>query len=115
LPACCATATEPDSSSAVNMTSPDRILAILDSPVRFKRGPIEIVSETRQRRSAHSFRMGNPTLCDYSKNAIAGANSSQLPGPLFLEWVKISQVEGGSMDVEIASWCPLDFGFAATS
>src|SRR5437868_15162631 len=31
LPACCATATESDSSSAANITSPDRIPAILDS------------------------------------------------------------------------------------
>src|ERR1700722_3746495 len=33
LPACCATAAEPDSSSAVNITSPDRIPVILGSSV----------------------------------------------------------------------------------
>src|SRR5215510_10991632 len=33
----CATATEPDSSSAVNITSPDRIPAILDFSTRSKR------------------------------------------------------------------------------
>src|SRR6516165_9835515 len=38
LPACCATATEPDSSSAVNITSPDRVPAILNSSMRFKKG-----------------------------------------------------------------------------
>src|SRR6476660_1129413 len=38
LPACCATATEPDSSSAVNIICPDRIPAILDSSMRFKEG-----------------------------------------------------------------------------
>src|ERR1700732_376767 len=38
LPACVATATEPDSSRAVDITSPDRITAILGSSVRFKKG-----------------------------------------------------------------------------
>ena len=37
-PACCATAAEPDSSSAVNITSPYRIPAILGSSVKFKKG-----------------------------------------------------------------------------
>jgi hypothetical protein len=40
LPACCATAAEPDSSSAVNITSPDRIPVILGSSVKFRKGRI---------------------------------------------------------------------------
>src|SRR6202035_5030136 len=35
-PVSCATAAEPDSSSAVNITSPDRIPVILNSPIRSK-------------------------------------------------------------------------------
>src|ERR1700722_4307723 len=38
LPACCATAAEPDSSSAVNITSPDRIPVILGSSVKLRKG-----------------------------------------------------------------------------
>src|ERR1700689_4934378 len=36
LPACCATAAEPDSSIAVNITSPDRIPVILGSSAKFR-------------------------------------------------------------------------------
>src|SRR3974377_567401 len=51
LPACCATATEPDSSSAVNITSPDRIPDILNSSMRFKKGDLRQSREDQM----HSF------------------------------------------------------------
>src|SRR5262249_2270092 len=38
LPACSATATELDSSSAANITSPDRIPTTLDPALRFRKG-----------------------------------------------------------------------------
>jgi hypothetical protein len=49
LPAYCATATEPDSSSVVNITSPDRIPAILGSS-EIQKGRIAVMSESRPRR-----------------------------------------------------------------
>src|SRR5580700_8000366 len=55
LPACCATATEPDSSSsAVNIACPDRIPAILDSSDR--------IAKCGYRRKSCCYSLHNPRL-----------------------------------------------------
>src|SRR5471030_2253949 len=52
LPACCATAAEPDSSSAVNITSQDRIPVILDSSVKFRKRGSGSIRKPESERSA---------------------------------------------------------------
>src|SRR6185295_2227271 len=59
LPAC-ATAAEPDSSSAVNMTNPDRIPATLDFSVEIQKGISEYI---RRPASVHAMESPHVRIC----------------------------------------------------
>src|SRR3954447_25525913 len=90
LPACCARATELESSSAVIITSPDRIPAILVSSVRWMNGHWRLDHAETLRQSAipsHAMHLdvggnGRALRTDRDQRPIRRPAKPRLPSPL---------------------------------